>query len=71
MDNKKIYYEYDFSTESAVGIEYEKYLDTQNQCYWKNFVCDRARSNCDQNENFFGEGTLHRLKTSSEMESAT
>ncbi len=26
MSNKKIYYEYDFSTETSVGIEYEKYL---------------------------------------------
>ena len=49
----------------------EKYLETQNQFYWKNVECDRARSNCDQNENSFGEGTLHRLKTSSEMESVT
>ena len=35
MDNKKIYYEYDFSTESAVGIEYEKYLHQSQSKYQK------------------------------------
>ena len=35
MDNKKIYYEYDFSTESVVGIEYEKYLHQSQSKYQK------------------------------------
>ncbi len=35
MNNKKIYYEYDYSTESAVGIEYEKYLHQSQSKYQK------------------------------------
>ena len=35
MNNRKIYYEYDFSTESAVGIEYEKYLHQSQSKYQK------------------------------------
>ena len=34
----------------------EKYLETQNQCYWKNVFCSMARSNRDENENLLGEG---------------
>ncbi len=35
MSNKKIYYEYDFSTETSVGIEYEKYLYQSQSKYQK------------------------------------